>query len=270
MSFPNIRLLLFIFFTFFTIFVTTAQLSERHWIPPIHTVDRNSNPAIGVDEQFLYLSTPEAAAFAVTITDGAGNPIPGSPFTLSNATPVRINLGTGVNTYVSTSQNDLNRPLAFNRGLILTASESFYANLRLSSDIHSATISSKGSIGLGTDFRLGSFPQEQIDNGNGFFASVMATENNTVVTINGYDTNVTFEDNVGTISPNVITATLNAGESYVVAGRHGTADNLDGFVGARVTATNPIAVSTGTMLGKTSDVTNGGRDMGMDLSLIHI
>ena len=127
MNISNQRLLLLFFVALFSSFIAKGQLSDRHWIPPVHSIG-----GTGVTEQFLYLSTPEATPFAVTITDGAGNPIPGSPFTLSNGNPVDINLGTNAGTYVTTVNTDLNRPLGLNRGLLLTASESFYANLRLS------------------------------------------------------------------------------------------------------------------------------------------
>ena len=263
MNTPNQRLLLLFFVAFFWSFIAKGQLSATHWISPVHSTE-----GAGVKQQFLYLSTPEAAAFQVTITDGAGNPIPGSPFTLSNANPVRIDLGTNAGTYVTTINTDLNKPLALNRGLILTASESFYANLRLADGAQGGNLSSKGRLGIGNEFRLGSFPQGGINHPTaiGFFASVMATEDNTMVTFDDYNTNVTFLDNVGvgSITDDVITTMiLNAGESYVVAGKYDTTANLDGFIGARVRSNNPIAVNTGTMLGATT-ISGSSRDMGLD------
>ena len=94
----------------------------------------------------------------------------------------------------------------------------------------------------------------------------MATEDNTMVTFDDYNTNVTFLDNVGvgSITDDVITTMiLNAGESYVVAGKYDTTANLDGFIGARVRSNNPIAVNTGTMLGATT-ISGSSRDMGLD------
>lgn len=100
------------------------------------------------------------------------------------------------------------------------------------------------------------------NNERGFFASVMATEDNTQVTIDNYDTDVTFLNDGPLIEDDVITFTLNAGETYVVAGRNNTVPNLDGFIGARVTSTNPIAVNTGSILGSLNS--NNEQDMGLD------
>lgn len=95
-------------------------------MPPVHATNGGDNIA----NQFLYLSTPEAVAFPVTITDGAGTPIPGSPFMLSNANPVTINLGGAPPSEVTTVVQDLNTELP-DRGLILLANNVFYANIRL-------------------------------------------------------------------------------------------------------------------------------------------
>ena len=73
-----------------------SQLSNKHWIPPLHCRDASS-----VADHYLYLSTQETTPFQVNITDGAGNPIGTSPYTISAANPVTVNIGFGQNTKIT-------------------------------------------------------------------------------------------------------------------------------------------------------------------------
>ena len=63
--------------------ISFSQLSNKHWIPPLHC-----RVASNISEQYIYMSTNETTPFQVTATDGSGTPYTGSPFTISASTPV--------------------------------------------------------------------------------------------------------------------------------------------------------------------------------------
>ena len=93
--------------------VTYSQLSDKHWIPPLHAV----SPSV-VNEHFLYLSTPSVTPFQVSVTNGSGTPIAGSPFTISQSTPVRVTIGNSQPSTMFLDINDIN-VVKNNKGLIL-------------------------------------------------------------------------------------------------------------------------------------------------------
>lgn len=94
----------------------------------------------------------------------------------------------------------------------------------------------------------------------------MATEDNTIVDIFGYNPNCEFRDGAdrGGITANTLQITLNAGESYVLeANREQTAANIDGWLGATIEADKDIVISNGGLnIGAVANF--GGRDAGMD------
>ena len=65
-----------------------SQLSNKHWIPPLHCRD-----AASVADHYLYISTQETTPFEINITDGAGNPIGNNPYVISASTPLTVDLG---------------------------------------------------------------------------------------------------------------------------------------------------------------------------------
>jgi len=95
---------------------------------------------------------------------------------------------------------------------------------------------------------------------------IMATEDNTVVEIFGYNPNSTFKQ--GT-SDNAITAdnisiTLNKGQTYVLKSviANSTSPNIKGWLGASVTATKPIAMTVGQL--HLATTATGSQDAGAD------
>ena len=238
--------------------VNYAQLSNKHWIPPLHARGGETY----VSEHYLYISTPEATPFAVTVTDGSGNPITGSPFTISQGNPQSIFIGNNQPSVMMLSQADLNIAKT-NKGLILEGSGEFYASFRLRAQNHAEILVSKGRNGAGTAFRLGSLPMIGPGSLRNFVSSFMATEDNTVVTLNEYDTGVVFASGNGNITDDVQTFNLNAGESVTVSGYTDFAPNLAGFVGALLTSNKPIVVNTGNATGGMLDE-NSGQDFNLD------
>ncbi len=248
---------LFIFLAFFTFFINYAQLSNKHWLPPLHSRD-----ASAIENHFLYISTPETVPFQVTVTTGNGTPIAGSPFTISQATPVVVSVGSGQPTDMFLDISDVNI-VKNDKGLILEGLKDFYVSFRMRAANHAETLISKGRPGIGTSFRLGSTPQGGEVTIRNFVSSVMATENNTVINLSDYNANVVFVSGAGNITSDTQTFTLNAGESVVFSGYTNVTDNWTGFIGALLTATKPVAVSTG-------NATGGVSSMGSDFTLDQI
>lgn len=223
--------------------VNYAQLSNKHWIPPLHSRDQTA-----IQDHYVYLSTPETTPFLVNVTDGSGMPFPGSPFLISATNSQRIDIGTGSNTKMFLPLNEVNTVLS-DKGLILEGAKDFYVSFRLRHSSHSETLISKGRPGIGTSFRLGCMINEPNDNRKSFVASVMATEDNTTMTLSDYDTGVIFVSGTGAINADTQTFNLNAGESVVFSGYSNQGNNLDGIIGALVTSNKPVAVNTGNAIG---------------------
>mgnify|MGYP006146433813 CR=1 FL=1 len=222
--------------------VSYSQLSNKHWLPPLHARD-----ASVVAQHYLYLSTPELIPFQVTVTDGAGVPIAGSPFTISQGNPEEIFIGNSQNSKMFRPLADVNI-VNSNLGLILEGNGDFYASFRVRSANHAETLVSKGRSGAGTNFRVGSLPQNFDGGTRNFVTSFMATEDNTSVLVSDYDVDVEFVSNSGNITANSQTFTLNEGESVILSGYCNIPANLTGFVGALITSDKPIVVNTGNAL----------------------
>ena len=242
---------------FFLIFSTIsyAQLSNKHWIPPLHSRD-----ASAIQDHYLYLSTPEVNPFLVTVTDGSGAPIAGSPFTLSQSAPVIINLGTGQTTKMFLNLNEVNTIIS-NKGIIAEGTKDFYVSFRMRHTNHAETLISKGRPGIGTSFRLGCMINESGDSRKSFVSSVMATEDNTTIILSNYNTGVIFASGSGDITDDSQTFILNQGQSVIFSGYSSHTDNLSGFIGALLTSDKPVAVNTGNALG---GIDNGRADFTLD------
>ena len=239
----------------FAFFTSQAQLSNKHWLPPLHSRDETA-----IEDHYLYISTAETTPFQVTVTTGNGTPFPGSPFTISQTNPVVVTVGNGQPTSMFLDISDINI-VKNDKGLILEGTKDFYVSFRMRHSNHAETLISKGRPGIGTDFRLGSTPQGGEVSIRNFVSSVMATEDNTSITLSDYNTNVEFVSGAGFIADDTQTFILNAGESIVFSGYADNPNNWTGFIGASLTATKPVAVSTGNATGGVSD---SGSDFTLD------
>lgn len=241
--------------------VNYAQLSNKHWIPPLHSRDGNV-----VNEHYIYLSTPYETPFEVTVTNGSGIPISGSPFTISQSNPRRIFIGNTQPSLMFLEISDVNI-VKRSKGLILEASKEFYVSFRVRSANHAEVLVPKGKTALGTIFRLGSLPQQYNSSIRNFVSSFMATEDNTNVNLSDYDTSVTFASGTGNVTTNSQSFNLDAGDCVVVSGYTNLPGNLTGFVGALLTSDKPIVVNTGNATGGLGpDPGNGasGQDFNLD------
>lgn len=236
------NLLIKLFFILFLNF-SFGQLSNKHWLPPLHCRDASS-----VADHYLYLSTQETTPFQVTVTDGAGNPFGASPYTISAGAPLTIDIGSGQNTKMFVGQENVNIVLS-DSGIILEGPKDFYVSFRVRSQNHAEMLVSKGRPGIGTSFRLGHIINESFDPRKSFVTSVMATEDNTNITLSDYDPNVIFTTSTGSINAASQSFLLNAGESIIFTGYSDTFENLDGAIGALISSDKPVAVNSGNALG---------------------
>ena len=240
-----------IFFIIFISNVSYSQLSNKHWLPPLHS---RLNEV--VQDHYVYLSTPEVTPFQVTIKNGGGTPIAGSPYTISKGNPIRVYISNQQPSVMFLGPSDVGR-VTNNKGLILEGSKDFYASFRVKSTNHAETLILKGKEGLGTEFRLGSLPQVYDGDSRNFMASFMATEDNTEINVTDYDSEVVFRSNGIDILSNSLNYRLNAGQVVVVTGYTNTFANLTGFVGALVSSDKPIVVNSGNALAGMGTTTDG-------------
>lgn len=238
-----------------------SQLSLTHFIPPLTNAEPGSSTP---GNQYIYLSTPSNNDVAYTVTP-IGQP-PSSIITgvVSRANPIEIFIGNGSGqlfipvTLTSRVTND--------RGYIIEAEEAIYVSIRMqagggTNPSQAGALVSKGASALDTTFRVGSFTNEVPQNNYLSFVSVMATEDNTVVTFSDLPTGISINSYSGPIP---FSRTLNRGESYTVAinSDQQTATNTDALIGALVTSDKNIVVNCGSANG--SFGTGNGRDYGID------
>lgn len=249
-----------------------AQLDTIHFLPPCHA-------RFDHGRHYVYLSTPELVAFPVYIVKGDGSPfVDGNGTTLtsimiSNSAPQIIYIGNGANPLngivTLTDPSELNTPLS-HKGLMFHGSKPFYANFRARASDQAGSLTCKGRSALGTSFRTGHVYNQSVPNfawpRRSNFIGLIASEDDTQVTISEYASGITFMSSGGDfLPPPVTTVTLNRGQSYVISTYvefNRPQQNNNGLQGALITATKPIAVNTGSWLG--SPFTDPMQDIGID------
>ena len=267
------------FLILFTCVTGYSQLSKIHYIPPI-TSATNSGMAPG--EQYLYISTPSALPVTVLIT-----PIGGTPFTatVSNGTPLEyaINTTTSGNTGRNSQLFTPNTAIGklTNKGYLIEAPELIYANIRVLSNNGSQAggLVAKGTSAMGTTFRIGGMLNlwNPLNNNHDSllnFASFMATENNTHVTITLNPIAIGTPMTNGVIYNGPITVTLNKNESYIFSLENTTTAFRSSYMhGGLIESDKNIVVNSGAFGGNsytpgvTGDTSTGdyrGKDYGFD------
>lgn len=212
----------------------------------------------------MYISTPNTTPVNFQIIAIGGTTTTG---TVSRDNPYVFNIGTGADTQFLISSSDVNT-IKNNKGYIVEAADMVYVSVRFTTtpqNYQAGGVVSKGLAALGTRFRIGAFTNKQITNtlnDNYYtFATILATENNTVISFADIKTGVSLVNNAsaGNTPANV---TLNAGESYAIAVQGQPNANADGLIGALITSTKPIAVNCGSIAGSNGSTTN--LDLGLD------
>lgn len=244
-----------------------AQLSSVHYLPPL------KQTSSVVQGQLIYLSTPETTAFNVNVYQGT-NTTPTATLSISNSSPGIYTPPGGA------GENNTSLVTGANAGIVLntagfrfesTNGKKFYLNWRSAQGGQASSLVSAGNSGLGTDFRWCGIPQIITAGESGYTGAnsvigIMATENNTSVTIYGYNPACTFTKNgnisgVNSITDDVINITLNAGQSYVLeaVALYNTV-NVDGWLGATISSNKNISVNQGHLMFKLQP---GGIDFSM-------
>ncbi|AOW10957.1 T9SS type B sorting domain-containing protein [Flavobacterium gilvum] len=238
-----------------------AQFSKTHYIPPLIS----SNGLVA--DQHIYISTPSLTNVNFKIIANGGAVING---TVNSSSPYYYYVGTGSNTQLFTPTSGK----VDNRGYVIEAEDLIYVSVRVNAGYnsnngsysHAGGLVSKGNSALGTTFRLGAMLNPLFDMTLLNFASVLATENGTKITISNIPNGTILVD--GTTVTGPITAILNKNESYVIAMQNnnygGTPSNSSKIIGGLVTSDKPVVVNSGSFGGSNSAISSSGRDVGFD------
>ncbi len=241
-----------------------AQLSTKHYIPPITTSNVIGN-------QIIYITTPSTENVSFRIKPIGERPILG---TVSRDNPYEHRV------FFSTSNSpgensQLHQPIQFiatvssNKGYIIEANNLIYVSVRFrqagrgeNGGKHAAAFVSKGLAALGTTFRVGGMAREGLsispDQLN--FVSVMATENNTKVTFSDIPPTRLVNLPVGTTSFDI---SLNEGQSYILAISGNEQGDPNALISSLVTSDKPIVANVGSTGGTFSEAPQGD-DYGVD------
>lgn len=251
-----------------------GQYSDLHYLPPL-SQEQGTQAMLPLNYHKIYITTAVTTPFTVTVYRGMSTTPFATLTNVSKTTPKFITSANGLldgNNDILLMNNDKIGNVQSNAGLRFESSggEKFYVNYRGRSKFQGTSITSKGRAALGTAFKWGGAPNKGTSYTNPITLSnsmgIMATEDNTVVEIFGYNPNSTFKQGTidGAITADNISVTLNKGETYVLKSviANSTSPNIDGWLGASVTATKPIAMTVGQL--HLATTATGSQDAGAD------
>ena len=250
----KLKIAVFIFlFSLVCVTNINAQLSKKHYLPPITSDDPIGN-------QYIYISTPKNKNVSFRIIP-IGQPtseiISGIVSNASPFTTTSFKVGTQL-----FQPSDETATIISNKGYIIEADDVVYVSVRMrsSNTFQAAAIVSKGLSALGTDFRMGAFANDQSRGGHLNFVSVMASEDNTNVTFDDFTAGINVNNYTGTFP---FTRILNEGESFIVSVSFDAGGDPNDLIGTLIKSDKPVIVNSGSA---TSSFYGGanGRDYGMD------
>jgi len=257
-----LRKCLTIFLTLSLVASGYSQLSDLHYLPPLKQGRNNQ----AIQQQAVYLSTPEATPFTVHAYRGTSTS-PIASFSLSNASPAAYNLPNGDNNITLVTDANTGVVLS-NSGLRFEApgGNNFYVNYRGVSSSQAASLTSKGRRAMGRNFKWGGLPNLGAHNSKSNTLGIMATEDQTTVTISDYDQACEFRlgnDRDG-LTANSITVQLDANETFVLeAYLSESPAHVDGWIGAAIESDKDIVISNGG-LNTGRQANNANRDAAID------
>ncbi|AYN68728.1 DUF11 domain-containing protein [Euzebyella marina] len=239
-----------------------SQLSDLHYLPPLKQGRNNQ----AVEQQAIYLSTPEPTTFTVNVYRGTSN-TPITSFNISNTNPAVYNLPNGDNNITLVDNNHTGIVLD-DAGLRFESpsNNKFYVNYRGNSSAQAASLTSKGRVALGTKFKWGGLPNLGQHNTKSNTLGIMATEDNTTVRLFGYDPACEFrlQGDADGLTNDSYTINLDANESFVFETYLSESPaHVDGWIGASIESNRDIVISNGGM-NTGRQLNNGNRDAAID------
>ena len=232
-----------------------------HFLPPLYAKQ-------DVRDHFLTLSTNEDEPFEVTIQNAAGaQGLEGGiteTVTISKDSPLTIDLSSNApyasgfgHQSLGILREDQVGIVDNLEGLVLNADQPFYANVRHQTKNQGLSLSAKGQLALGTEFRSGHLvTNTQEDFRKAHFISVMASEDNTIVSFQDLPEGASFVN--GTPGQIVLDKYESITIGLNIQDNHADANSLQGSL---IVADKPVAVNSGSWLAGTF---NKGRDIGVD------
>jgi len=241
-----------LFFTFNTIF---AQKDTEHWIAPYF------DSQTATYTHGLYFSTDSVTPFDVKIYS---NNAQIGTVTIKKGDPKVFQIP-AVSSDIIRVTSDTDAYSIVNKGIYTKGDKPYFLSMRMYNSSHGEILTSKGKAGIGTKFYAASTPVTTTGASFNFTTGIMATEDNTLVTVSGFDPAVSFVNQGTATAP--ITFTLNKGQSYLLAGEANIPANTTGFIGAKIVATKPVTVTNGNSNGFYATGSNDGSDLILDQSV---
>jgi hypothetical protein len=205
--------------------VALAQLDTKHWIPALWGNYNNTH--------CLMMTTPEVDPVDVTVWGGDDKIVWSGQ--IDNSTPAGLRLLggwlCGLHTVTrngpSTAVNLMAGTGSLNKvsvhGLRVEASSPIYANIRHNVNYQAGSLTAKGKKALGQLFRVGFMRDLKAGSSNrSLFLSVMASQDQTTITIDDFKPGIYFYGAAASGSPattDPITIILQANETYVIGMR---------------------------------------------------
>ena len=272
-----------------------AQLDNVHYLQPIIFSLYSSAT---ITEEYIYVSTPSTANITVTVRMADGVTIPKLLVTnintsvsnyvstgsivISNSNPVRLSMVDASNIILNPGNSPLTLPTSMagtiipadSGGLLFQSNDKFFVNYRGRSGQQAGSVLTKGKAALGKNFFWAGTPNEYFTAVSeiGNMASIMAAENNTVITVSNIDSGTEFIDGVNStpLTGTTITRTLQKGQSFILyakvkTGQLGLQDT--GWLGSQITSNKNITVTVGGLMqqgGIVSGNSTSGRDFAVD------